>query len=141
MLVDGRNRRAACKIAGVTPEVRQLNGEDPTAFVLGRYFSACVASAYIKTTAILVRAMLEVVEIATWGRDIAARQGMLAIAGERIVLPHRQRPSALVLRRLLGRSATPAPLSTKFVDKPENAGRLLRHQLLRGNIASPSTAG
>ena len=33
MLVDGRNRRAACKIAGVTPEVRRLNGEDPTDFV------------------------------------------------------------------------------------------------------------
>lgn len=34
MLVDGRNRRAACKIAGLTPPMRQLNGEDPTAYVL-----------------------------------------------------------------------------------------------------------
>jgi ParB/RepB/Spo0J family partition protein len=33
-LVDGRNRRAACKLAGVTPAMRMLNGEDPTAFVL-----------------------------------------------------------------------------------------------------------
>ena len=33
-LVDGRNRRAACKIAGVIPQTRELNGEDPTAFVL-----------------------------------------------------------------------------------------------------------
>ena len=34
MLVDGRNRRAACDIAGVNPTIRELNGEDPTAFVL-----------------------------------------------------------------------------------------------------------
>ena len=34
MLVDGRNRRAACRIAGVEPAVRPLNGEDPTALVL-----------------------------------------------------------------------------------------------------------
>lgn len=33
MLVDGRNRLAACKIAGVEPESRQLNGEDPRAYV------------------------------------------------------------------------------------------------------------
>lgn len=33
-LIDGRNRRAACKIAGVTPPTRELNGEDPTAYVL-----------------------------------------------------------------------------------------------------------
>jgi hypothetical protein len=56
-----------------------------------------------------------------WGRDFAARQGMLADVGDRIDLPHRQRPSALVLRRLLGRSATPAPLSTKFVEEPKTA--------------------
>lgn len=34
MLVDGRNRRVACEIAEVNPTTRQLNGEDPTAFVL-----------------------------------------------------------------------------------------------------------
>jgi hypothetical protein len=34
MLVDGRNRRVACEIAEVKPEVRLLNGEDPTAYVL-----------------------------------------------------------------------------------------------------------
>jgi hypothetical protein len=34
MLVDGRNRRAACKLAGYRPEIRLLNGEDPTAYVL-----------------------------------------------------------------------------------------------------------
>lgn len=34
MLVDGRNRRAACELAGIEPETRALNGEDPTAFVL-----------------------------------------------------------------------------------------------------------
>ena len=33
-LVDGRNRRAACKIAGVIPDTRELNGEDATAYVL-----------------------------------------------------------------------------------------------------------
>ena len=33
-LVDGRNRRAACKIAGVVPTSRDLNGEDPAAFVI-----------------------------------------------------------------------------------------------------------
>ena len=34
MLIDGRNRREACKIAGVEPHTRTLDGEDPTAFVL-----------------------------------------------------------------------------------------------------------
>jgi hypothetical protein len=34
MLVDGRNRLAACKIAGVEPQSRALNGEDPTAYVI-----------------------------------------------------------------------------------------------------------
>ena len=34
MLIDGRNRRAACKVAGMEPTSRDLNGEDPTAFVL-----------------------------------------------------------------------------------------------------------
>ena len=35
MLVDGRNRRFACKLAGVEPSTRLLvDGEDPTAFVL-----------------------------------------------------------------------------------------------------------
>jgi ParB-like nuclease domain len=34
MLVDGRNRRAACKITGVVSPRRDLNGEDPTAYVL-----------------------------------------------------------------------------------------------------------
>lgn len=34
MLVDGRNRLAACKMAGVEPTLRRLNGEDPTAFVV-----------------------------------------------------------------------------------------------------------
>jgi ParB-like nuclease domain len=29
MLIDGRNRREACRIAGVEPTVQQLNGEDP----------------------------------------------------------------------------------------------------------------
>ena len=34
VLVDGRNRRAACEIAKVDPTTRRLNGEDLTAFVL-----------------------------------------------------------------------------------------------------------
>lgn len=33
-LVDGRNRREACRIAGVEPETRTLNGEDQTAFIV-----------------------------------------------------------------------------------------------------------
>ena len=33
-ILDGRNRRAACKVAGVEPGVRCLDGEDPTAYVL-----------------------------------------------------------------------------------------------------------
>lgn len=33
-LIDGRNRLAACKMAGVEPEYRELNGQDPTAFIL-----------------------------------------------------------------------------------------------------------
>lgn len=32
-LIDGRNRRAACKIADVDPEVCYLNGEEPKAYV------------------------------------------------------------------------------------------------------------
>ena len=34
MLIDGRNRRAACKLAGIEPRIRVLNGDDPTAYVL-----------------------------------------------------------------------------------------------------------
>lgn len=34
MLIDGRNRLAACKLAGVEPEVKQLNGHDPEALIL-----------------------------------------------------------------------------------------------------------
>lgn len=34
MLIDGRNRRAACKEAQIEPEVRKLNGQDPFFFVL-----------------------------------------------------------------------------------------------------------
>jgi ParB-like chromosome segregation protein Spo0J len=34
VLVDGRNRQAACELAKVEPEVRHLNGEDPNAYVL-----------------------------------------------------------------------------------------------------------
>ena len=36
MLVDGRNRLAACKIAKVEPATRHLNGEDPTDFVFSQ---------------------------------------------------------------------------------------------------------
>ena len=36
MLIDGRNRREACKIAGVVPETRVLNGPDPKAFIISR---------------------------------------------------------------------------------------------------------
>ncbi len=34
MLVDGRNRLAACRIAGVEPAYTSLNGSDPVAYVL-----------------------------------------------------------------------------------------------------------
>lgn len=34
MLIDGRNRLAACKLAKVEPEVKQLNGQDPEALIL-----------------------------------------------------------------------------------------------------------
>jgi ParB-like chromosome segregation protein Spo0J len=34
LVVDGRNRLAACKIAGVEPEFDRLNGADPIAFIL-----------------------------------------------------------------------------------------------------------
>ena len=33
LLIDGRNRRAACELVKVTPDVRYLNGEDATAFI------------------------------------------------------------------------------------------------------------
>lgn len=32
-LIDGRNRRDACRIAGVEPEVQHLNGQDITAYI------------------------------------------------------------------------------------------------------------
>lgn len=34
VIVDGRNRFAACEIAGVEPKFEQLNGHDPKAFIL-----------------------------------------------------------------------------------------------------------
>lgn len=34
ILIDGRNRRAACEIAGVVPEVVELNGQDPDAYII-----------------------------------------------------------------------------------------------------------
>ncbi len=34
VLIDGRNRRAACKIAGIEPEVIELNGEDIFAYII-----------------------------------------------------------------------------------------------------------
>jgi hypothetical protein len=34
VLIDGRNRLAACKLAGVEPTFRGLNGEDPAAFIV-----------------------------------------------------------------------------------------------------------
>lgn len=33
MLIDGRNRREACKLAGVEPTIIKLNGEDPLSYV------------------------------------------------------------------------------------------------------------
>jgi len=34
VLIDGRNRREACRIAGVQPETQELNGADPVAYIL-----------------------------------------------------------------------------------------------------------
>jgi hypothetical protein len=34
VLIDGRNRREACKRAGVTPRLEELNGIDPVAYIL-----------------------------------------------------------------------------------------------------------
>jgi hypothetical protein len=34
VLIDGRNRLAACELAGVEPVVERLNGEDPAAFIV-----------------------------------------------------------------------------------------------------------
>jgi hypothetical protein len=34
MLIDGRNRREACALAGVMPHTVELNGQDPVAFIL-----------------------------------------------------------------------------------------------------------
>lgn len=34
VLIDGRNRRAACLLAGVTPHTVELNGQDPVAYIL-----------------------------------------------------------------------------------------------------------
>ena len=35
-LIDGRNRRAACKLVHVEPEVEWLNGQDPTAYIYSK---------------------------------------------------------------------------------------------------------
>jgi ParB/Sulfiredoxin domain len=34
-LIDGRNREAACKLAGIAPKYVGLNGQDPVAFIFG----------------------------------------------------------------------------------------------------------
>lgn len=34
VLIDGRNRREACRIAGVEPRTLELNGQDPKAFIV-----------------------------------------------------------------------------------------------------------
>ncbi len=34
LIVDGRNRRAACKLAGVEPTFERLNGQDPAAYIV-----------------------------------------------------------------------------------------------------------
>lgn len=34
VLIDGRNRLAACEMAGVEPEYVEMNGSDPVAFIL-----------------------------------------------------------------------------------------------------------
>ena len=34
VLIDGRNRREACRMAGIEPRTVELNGQDPTAYVL-----------------------------------------------------------------------------------------------------------
>ena len=36
MLIDGRNRLAACGMVGVEPTVEQLNGHDPVAYILSK---------------------------------------------------------------------------------------------------------
>jgi len=36
VLIDGRNRLAACRLAGVEPTFTTLNGHDPIAFIIGR---------------------------------------------------------------------------------------------------------
>lgn len=33
-MIDGRNRRRACELAGVEPKVEKLNGEDPVAYIV-----------------------------------------------------------------------------------------------------------
>ena len=33
-IIDGRNRLAACKIAGIKPTFEKLNGHDPVAFII-----------------------------------------------------------------------------------------------------------
>ena len=34
VLIDGRNRREACRLAGVEPRLEELNGTDPVAYIL-----------------------------------------------------------------------------------------------------------
>ncbi len=34
LLIDGRNRREACRIAGIEPEVQELNGQDINAYII-----------------------------------------------------------------------------------------------------------
>lgn len=39
MLIDGRNRLAACKLAGVEPAFEELNGSDPVTYILSANFA------------------------------------------------------------------------------------------------------
>lgn len=68
-LIDGRNRLAACKRADVTPEMVELDGEDPVAFIL----SANTARRHMTKGQ---RAMVASVVESTTGRQAAKLVGV-----------------------------------------------------------------
>lgn len=81
MIVDGINRDAACKIAGVKPTYVELNGTDPVKYIFAKnatrrhMFKGQLAM-------VVVKAEMANLEILDWKRGTARRLAIMAGVGE-----------------------------------------------------------